>query len=81
MAQVISETPSSFRHYQWLHPGHVVEMPDDEATELLDIAGPAGGYTVVPSKKPPSKKAVTEPAPPAKISEVVKPATLTEAGK
>lgn len=86
MAQVTSDTPSAYRspagtHYQWHHRGHVVEMPDEEAAELLEIAGPNGGYTIVPAKKAPAKKAVAEPAPPAKLSEVKPAATLTEAGK
>ena len=80
MAQVTSDTPSAFRSYQWLHTGHVVEMPDEEAAELLDIAGPNGGYTVVPAKKAAAKK-VTEPASPAELSEVLPEGDVTEAGK
>lgn len=80
MALVTSTHISCFRGYQWPHAGAVVEMPDEEAAELLEIAGPNGGYTAVMSRKP-ARKAVTDPAPPAKISEVVPAATLTEAGK
>jgi hypothetical protein len=69
MAQVISEIPSSFRGYRWQHAGDSVEMPDDEAAELLAIAGPAGGYAVAPPKKT-ARKAVSEPAPKGGFSEV-----------
>lgn len=78
MALVTCDTPSAFRGYQWLSAGSVVEMPDEEAAELLDLAGPNGGYVIVPEKKPAARK-VTEPAPPAKLSEVVRPAKITEA--
>ena len=63
MAQVTSETASSFRGYVWERAGAVVEMPDDEAAELLGIAGPDGGYAVVPAKKTAARKPVSEPAP------------------
>ena len=62
MAQVTSETVSSFRGYVWFHAGAVVEMPDDEAAELLVLAGPNGGYTVLPAKRS-ARKPVSEPAP------------------
>lgn len=62
MAQVTSETASSFRGYVWPHAGAVVEMPDDEAAELLAIAGPDGGYAVLPAKRA-ARKPVSEPAP------------------
>jgi len=80
MAQVTSDTPSSFRGYQWPHAGAVVEMPDDEAAELLAIAGPDGGYTVMPKRA--ARKAVAEPAPAAgQFSEVAPEGDVTEAPK
>jgi hypothetical protein len=78
MAQVTSDTPSSFRGYQWPYARAVVEMPDDEAAELLAIAGPAGGYTVAPKRQ--AKKPVTEPAPKGtEFSEVTPPGNVAEA--
>ena len=80
MAEVTSDTPSSFRGYQWPHAGAVVEMPDDEAAELLGIAGPAGGYSVVPAKKAAARKPVAEPAPNAgEFSEVAPEGSVAEA--
>jgi hypothetical protein len=81
VAQVTSDTPSAFRGYQWPHAGALVEMPDEEAAELLAIAGPDGGYVIVPAKRP-AKKAVTEPAPKGgEFSEVTPDGDVTEAPK
>ena len=82
MALVSSETPSSYPGYRWLTAGAVVEMPDEEAAALLKLAGPNGGYAIVP---PPQKrqrgKAVSEPAKPGGLSEVVPEGGITEDGK
>ena len=80
MAQVTSDTASSFRGWQWPSPGAVVEMPDDEAADLLAIAGPDGGYTVLPKRA--AKKQVTEPAPKSgEFSEIAPESDVAEAPK
>jgi hypothetical protein len=78
MAQVSCDMPSSFRGYRWHHAGDAVEMPDEEAAELLAIAGPHGGYAIAPKRA--ARKAVTEPAPKgAEFSEVTPEAGVAEA--
>jgi hypothetical protein len=76
VAQVTSEHISAFRGYQWLSAGAVVEMPDEEAAELLELAGQHGGYAIVPKKA--ARKPVTEPAPAAAVSEVLPEGNVTE---
>ena len=85
MAQVTSEHPSAdWMGHVWPHAGASVEMGDDEAAALLEIAGPNGGYVIVP---PPVKRqakkaaAVSEPGPKQVLSEVTPEGNVTEDGK
>jgi hypothetical protein len=52
MAQVSCDHVSAYPGYQWERPGAVVEMGDDEAAMLLEIAGPDAGYAILPPPKP-----------------------------
>jgi hypothetical protein len=81
MALVSSELPSAYPGYQWPHAGAVVEMPDEEAAALIELAGPDGGYAIVaPPQKRQRGKAVAEPAKPGGLSEVVPEGGITEDG-